>query len=32
MVTPTTATGARVTWVFVTDAEGNVIEPQSWSK
>jgi len=31
IVTLTTATGARVTWVYVTDPEGNVIELQSWS-
>jgi DNA-binding winged helix-turn-helix (wHTH) protein len=30
--TLTTATGAKVTWVYVTDPEGNVIELQSWSK
>jgi predicted enzyme related to lactoylglutathione lyase len=32
VVTLTTTTGARVTWVYVTDPEGNVIELQSWSK
>lgn len=32
VVTLTTATGARVTWVYVTDPEGNVVELQSWSK
>jgi predicted enzyme related to lactoylglutathione lyase len=32
IVTLTTATGAKVTWVYVTDPEGNVIELQSWSK
>lgn len=32
VVTLTTATGAKVTWVYVTDPEGNVIELQSWSK
>ena len=32
MVTLTTATGSKVTWVYVTDPEGNVIELQSWSK
>ena len=32
VVTLTTAAGARVTWVYVTDPEGNVIELQSWSK
>jgi len=26
-----TATGARVTWCYVTDPEGNIIELQSWS-
>ena len=30
IVTLTTATGARVTWCYVTDPEGNVIELQSW--
>jgi predicted enzyme related to lactoylglutathione lyase len=30
VVTLTTATGSRVTWVYVTDPEGNVIELQSW--
>lgn len=32
IVTVTTATGARVTWVYVTDPEGNVIELQAWGK
>jgi predicted enzyme related to lactoylglutathione lyase len=32
VVTLATATGSRVTWVYVTDPEGNVIELQSWSK
>jgi predicted enzyme related to lactoylglutathione lyase len=32
VVTLTTATGSKVTWVYVTDPEGNVIELQSWSK
>jgi predicted enzyme related to lactoylglutathione lyase len=32
IVTLTTSTGAKVTWVYVTDPEGNVIELQSWSK
>ena len=32
VVTLVTATGAKVTWVYVTDLEGNVIELQSWSK
>jgi predicted enzyme related to lactoylglutathione lyase len=26
------ATGATVTWCYVTDPEGNIIELQSWSK
>ncbi len=32
VVTLTTATGSKVTWVYVTDPEGNIIELQSWSK
>ena len=32
VVTLTTAAGSKVTWVYVTDPEGNVIELQSWSK
>ncbi len=32
VVTLTTAIGTRVTWCYVTDPEGNVIELQSWSK
>jgi hypothetical protein len=32
IVTLTTATGSKVTWVYVTDPEGNVLELQSWSK
>lgn len=32
IVTLTTATGAKVTWVYVADPEGNVLELQSWSK
>jgi predicted enzyme related to lactoylglutathione lyase len=32
IVTLTTATGSQVTWVYVTDPEGNVIELQSWSR
>ena len=32
VVTLTMAAGAKVTWVYVTDPEGNVIELQSWSK
>jgi predicted enzyme related to lactoylglutathione lyase len=31
VVTMATATGARVTWCYVADPEGNVIELQSWS-
>ena len=31
VVTLTTATGARVTWCYVTDPEGNAIELQSWA-
>ncbi len=31
VVTLTTATGGRVTWCYVTDPEGNVIELQSWA-
>jgi predicted enzyme related to lactoylglutathione lyase len=31
VVTLTTATGSKVTWVYVTDPEGNAIELQSWS-
>jgi hypothetical protein len=25
------ATGAKVTWCYVTDMEGNIVELQSWS-
>jgi predicted enzyme related to lactoylglutathione lyase len=32
IVTMTTKTGARVTWCYMTDPEGNVIELQSWEK
>ncbi len=32
IVTLTVATGAKVTWCYVTDPEGNLIEVQSWSK
>ncbi|HZY40669.1 MAG TPA: VOC family protein [Anaerolineae bacterium] len=32
VVTVTVATGAQVTWCYVTDPEGNVIELQSWRK
>lgn len=31
VVTLTTAPGAQVTWCYVTDPEGNIIELQSWS-
>jgi predicted enzyme related to lactoylglutathione lyase len=31
VVTLTTATGAQVTWCYVTDPEGNIVELQSWS-
>lgn len=31
VVTLTTAAGARVTWCYVTDPEGNVLELQSWA-
>lgn len=31
IVTLTTAIGTKVTWCYVTDPEGNVIELQSWS-
>jgi predicted enzyme related to lactoylglutathione lyase len=31
IVTLQTATGARVTWCYVTDPEGNALELQSWS-
>ena len=30
IVTLTTAVGTRVTWCYVTDPEGNIIELQSW--
>ena len=32
VVTLTIATGAKVTWCYLTDPEGNLIELQSWSK
>jgi predicted enzyme related to lactoylglutathione lyase len=32
VVTLTLATGAQVTWCYVTDPEGNVIELQAWGK
>lgn len=31
MVTFTTADGRRVTWCYVTDPEGNILELQAWS-
>ena len=31
VVTLTTATGARVTWTYVRDPEGNLVELQSWA-
>lgn len=31
IVTLTVATGARVTWCYVTDPEGNILELQSWA-
>jgi predicted enzyme related to lactoylglutathione lyase len=31
VVTLATGTGSKVTWCYVTDPEGNVIELQSWS-
>lgn len=31
-VTLTTTTGARVTWCYVTDPEGNIVELQSWKE
>jgi len=30
IVTTTTSTGSRVTWCYVTDPEGNIIELQAW--
>jgi catechol 2,3-dioxygenase-like lactoylglutathione lyase family enzyme len=32
VVTLTTSVGTRVTWCYVTDPEGNIIELQSWEK
>lgn len=32
IVTLQIATGAKVTWCYVTDPEGNLVELQSWSK
>jgi hypothetical protein len=31
VVTLETAAGTRVTWCYVTDPEGNVLELQSWA-
>jgi predicted enzyme related to lactoylglutathione lyase len=31
VVTTTLANGARVTWCYVTDPEGNIVELQAWS-
>jgi len=31
IVTLTTAAGTRVTWCYMTDPEGNIVELQSWS-
>ncbi|MHB1341331.1 MAG: VOC family protein [Coriobacteriia bacterium] len=31
VVTLTNAVGARVTWCYVTDPEGNILELQSWA-
>lgn len=31
VVTLTTSLGARVTWCYVTDPEGNILELQSWA-
>ncbi len=32
VVTLTTADGRRITWCYVTDPEGNVVELQSWQE
>jgi predicted enzyme related to lactoylglutathione lyase len=32
IVVATTADGRRVTWTYVTDPEGNIIELQSWAE
>ena len=32
VVTMAIATGAKVTWCYVTDPEGNIIELQAWSR
>jgi predicted enzyme related to lactoylglutathione lyase len=31
VVTLTTAAGAKVTWCYVTDPEGNIVELQHWT-
>jgi catechol 2,3-dioxygenase-like lactoylglutathione lyase family enzyme len=31
VITTSTADGRRVTWAYVTDPEGNIVELQSWS-
>jgi hypothetical protein len=31
IVTLATAAGTRVTWCYMTDPEGNIVELQSWS-
>ena len=31
VVTTQTADGRRVTWIYVTDPEGNIVELQSWT-
>jgi catechol 2,3-dioxygenase-like lactoylglutathione lyase family enzyme len=31
VVTTATADGRRVTWCYVTDPEGNIVELQAWS-
>ena len=31
VVTSQTADGRRVTWTYVTDPEGNIVELQAWS-
>jgi hypothetical protein len=31
IITLTTATGARVTWCYLTDPESNILELQEWS-
>ncbi len=31
VVTTTISTGAQVTWCYVTDPEGNIVELQAWS-